>query len=140
MYYLHYIMYLNTCERWLIIASKARFSCPVNLSKDVSTRLLRVCTKCMGRVIAAMASSHLQYGTILVYVPMFITDSLVDKSTSIVITFDSERTITSDPSLELEFESSTISLGPVVRSRVSGSRYHSFDAYGICNGCYSEDC
>ena len=72
-----------------------------------------------------MASSHLQYGTILECVPTFITDSLVDKSTSIVLTFDSERTRTSDLSLELEFESSTVSLGPVVRSRACGSRYHS---------------
>ena len=78
---------------------------------------------------------YLQYRTTSVCVPTFSTDSLVDKSTSIVITFDSEHTITSDPSLELEFESSTVSSGPVVRSRVCGSRYHSFDAVGICNSC-----
>ena len=38
--------------------------------------------------------------------------------------------------LELELELSAISSGPVVRSKVCGSRYHSSDASGICNGGY----
>ena len=49
---------------------------------------------------------------------MFIMDSLVDKYISIKITFNSDCVITSDPSLELELESSAVSSGPVVRSRV----------------------